>query len=334
MSKAESIDVLKMKMKPLGFRFEELQLGTPARSYTRITSQKGNSIVISTSSPLYPFATASARTVYKDKLKLYDLAALLDLQVPRTMVLESSDIYVRKAEVENFLSRYTNVIVKPSSSHGSRGITRDVKSLLEVESAVAVASLESGVTLIQQQFIGEEIRFAVVGGKVRAAILREKAAVIGDGVSSLRQLINADNKSRSLISDTMVPYPKLNAMLIDRHAIKYSDHIIPNGERVELSKSTMIREGASIYDVTSTIHDDYVAIVERLSSQFGSGFIAVDVMVSDYASKSSDSNYIILEINTNPALSLFYSCRDGSHVQIVEKYLADAFEYVLDGWPL
>lgn len=333
MLKNESIDILKMKMEPLGFVFDELELGTPARSYTRVTSKKGNSLVISTSSPLYPFATASARTVYKDKMKLYDLAAMLDLRIPQTLAIGSNEATNKKEEIEDFLNAYPTLIVKPSSSYGSKGITRDIQTFTELEDAIALAGFESDTTLIQQQFIGEEIRFAVIGGKARVAVLRQKAAVVGDGRTPLRELLAIENKSRSDITDTMVQYPLLDGTLIDEEFLE-SDHVVANGERVELSKSTMIRDGASMYDVTAAIHGDYVAAVERLASQFGPGFIAVDIMVSDYTAASDSANYVILEVNTNPALSLFYSCRDGAHSPIVEKYLADAFEYALDGWQL
>lgn len=331
MSANESIDILKQKMEPRGFSFELIQLGMPARSYTRIHSPGGNTIIVSSSSPLYPFATSSARTIYRDKRRLYDLAQLLGLQIPATLTIQAGDFLQRYDELKQFLDHHGTVIVKPDSGSGSKGLSLDITTIAQLENAVQTAREVSQGILIQRQFYGEEIRFAVIGGKVRAALLRQKAVVIGNGHATLHQLVEQENQARAGVIDTMVPYPQLDESFIDKTGLG-EDDIVPLGERVELNKGTMIRTGASIYDVTGQVHSDYISIVEQLASQFGPGFLAVDLMLEDYTLESEIGNHVILEVNTNPALSLFYSCRDGKHVPIVEDYLADALLYAMDGW--
>jgi D-alanine-D-alanine ligase-like ATP-grasp enzyme len=325
MSSPQSIDILQKILGPKGYNFEQVLLGRAKTSFTRITSPSGSMLMISTNNPLFPFASSTARLIYKDKLKSYDLAQQLGIQTPKMVSIQRDSLRDEMANLREFLMTEKRVIVKPSNGAGSHGLTLDISSIEQFEVALETVFMDSPTALIQAQFIGEEIRFATIDGTVRSALLRKKPVVIGDGVKTVRELIRQENEDRLRIRKSLVDYPQLDSLLVPEELLN-SETVPATGDAVELNKSTMIKGGASIYNILDDVHPGYLELVEKMASQFGPGFLVVDFMMSDYMQMPTQGNYIYLETNVNPALSLFYSCRDGKQSDIAERYIAPMIE--------
>ena len=283
-------------------------------------------VTLSTDSPLYPFATSSARLITNHKNLSYDLASKIGISHPDSVTIYPDDQVFKAATL--LLETHGLVIVKPNSGSVSNGLTLNISRTDALPEAIKHARSFSDKVLVQQQVRGDEVRFVVVDGAVRAAILRQTPGVTGDGTTTLGQLIKDENVSRSSIVDTAVPYPRIDSDLVNMDAVNL-DSIPALNERVELGKGTMIRLGASIYDVTETIHPSYLEIAEKLGVQLGNGFVVVDIMIHDYTKPAGNNNYAFIEYNLCPALQLFYSCRDGKHFDVVGDYIAPMIEMML-----
>jgi cyanophycin synthetase len=156
----------------------------------------------------------------------------------------------------------------------------------------------------------------VVDGKVKAAILRQTPQLVGDGTSTIAELLENENAARRQLRMQYVSYQPLDSELITQ-AGKQSTEILPKGEVLTLGLGTMIRTGASVYNVLSEVHPSYIRTAENLAENLGSRFIVVDIMIHDYTKPQSDTNYAFIEFNTAPVFKLFYSCRDGNHYDIL-----------------
>jgi cyanophycin synthetase len=322
-----TMDLLQKSLEARGYSSRTLILGASKKSFTQFSSPKTSRLLtLSTDSPLYPFATSSARLIANFKEFSYDLAQSIGVSIPESAVIEHDDAKFTKAK--ELLEKHAVVIVKPNSSSVSNGLTLNIDSPDQLQEAIAFARQYSDRVLVQRQVKGEEIRFAVADGKVRGAILRQTPGVTGNGRDTLAQLIDEENKARAAISDTAVPYLAIDDTLLKLDA--FDMHSVPaDGERVELGKGTMIRTGASIYNVLDEVHPSYIEIVEKLADQIGNGFAAVDVMLEDYTQPATDSNYAFIEFNLTPAIQLFYSCRDGKHFDVAGEYLAPMIDKIL-----
>lgn len=326
MTRHLSLDLIQRYLEPRGYTFKELQLGTRRRTYTQITSPANRSMVISQRKLVPPFTSTSAQSLFANKSSMYDFVQLYGVKVPSTLAVVNTNH--GDEEVTDFLKAAGTVIVKPHNSFASNGLTLNITTESQLKAAVTKAFAFSSSVLVQQQFYGEEVRFLTVDGTVRAALIRRKAHVVGDGVDTIAQLISEENKTRELITDTLVSYPQLTESLVE-HDLLASNKIPAEGEVIELNKSTMISGGASVYNVLDEIDSSYIEKVETIASQFGTGYLAIDLMFHDHTAAASSDNYVFLEVNTNPVLSMFYSCRDGNHVPIVEKYIGPIFERAL-----
>lgn len=326
MTRHLSLDIIQRYLEPRGYTFKKFQLGARRRTYVQIISPTNRSMVISQCKLAPPFTSISAQGLFANKSSMYDFVQLFGVAVPATLAVLKANR--EDEEATSFLKAASTVIVKPHNSFASNGLTLNITTESHLKTAITKAFEFSPSVLVQKQFYGEEIRFLTVDGTVCAALIRRKAHVIGDGVQTIAQLISEENKSRALVTDTFVSYPQLSELLVDNELLT-SNKVPANREVIELNKSTMISGGASVYNVLDEIDSSYIQKVEMIASQFGTGYLAIDLMFHDHTVVATPDNYVFLEVNTNPVLSMFYSCRDGNHIPVVEKYIGPIFERAL-----
>lgn len=261
----------------------------------------------------YPFTTPTvvALSTNKEEATKHVLAKGLNAPATLRLVKDSFD----EMAIEDFLRKYKRIVVKPLDRSLSLGLTTDILTLQKALRAVKKAAEYSSGVILQEQVFGDEVRFAVIDGKVSAALMRRTPRVIGDGVSTVAELVKIENKQREAIDFSLVEYPLLTQELI--HKSVDMSAVPDKGEVVELSRATMISRGCSVYDVLDEIHPSYIDIVEQLVRELDAGFIVVDIFLKDFREPAADDNYWFIEFNTSPVLKLFYSCRDGKMHDII-----------------
>ncbi len=82
------------------------------------------------------------------------------------------------------------VAVKPLDANQARGVTLDVQAEAEMTGAFQSAVAFSSDVLVEEMVQGDDYRVLVIGGKVVAAAQRQPAQVMGDGIHTVRQLID------------------------------------------------------------------------------------------------------------------------------------------------
>lgn len=272
------------------------------------TSPEGNQWVTSASKIVYPFTSKLLSRLSTDKNAATKYVKVENVNVPGTLKIYHDSYELDK--IEKFIQKYQKVIVKPLDRSLSLGLTTDISTVEKVKKAIKHAAQYSDALLIQQQVFGEEIRFTVLNGKVVAALLRQTPRVVGDGVSTIQELIDEDNINRCDTVYSLVPYPQIIKEMI-RSNLDLT-LVAKEGEVVELSRATMISKGCSVYDVLESVDESYLQIVESLVRTLKTNFIVVDLFIEDYTVRANDKNYWFIEFNTSPVLKLFYSCRDAN----------------------
>lgn len=265
----------------------------------------------------YPLNHGAVMEMADQKALAEEWVRQFGASTPDTIVLLQNE-KLNKGDAQAFLDKYQKLVVKPETSFGSKGLTMNITNLDDLaqalEKARAVDQLRDSV-LVQQQVPGEEFRFAILGGKVQGVIAREKLRIIGDGVSTIGELIAIENTEREKVSEhTLVKYPAVEEVA----QFSYDEaEVLPAGEKRILSEATLIAGGASVYDVSDKVHESYVQFTENLATKMGAGFIVVDLLLQDISVPMTAANTYFNEFNKAPALKMFYSERNGSNVDIL-----------------
>lgn len=314
-----SINLLEDWLKNRGFTSQKISLGFPEKSDFLLISKddKDSALMFSAKRISFPQTTSATRDITSDKTKTYDLANHFNISHPSTIVINAKDYEIKPAI--SFLEKCNSIVVKPYNGLQSRGVSLDVSDEDTLRQAISEAGKLSDSVILQKQFEGQEIRFTVIDNKVRSALLRKKPEVVGDGKSTVAQLIDFENNLRTKITSSLVTYPKLEGKLISS---KIDLSSVPKtGELVEISKATMIRNGASVYEVLNEVDASYIAIAEKICSPLISSLVCVDLMIKDFKKPADENNYNLIELNLGMSLPLCYSARDGRNFTIIENYL-------------
>ena len=317
--KHASYKLLGRELKALGYTMSEEH--DDNRLFVSYISPKGRIWRARAAMIDYPFTSATVRSLSKNKAEATKFVTLHGMHAPATIKIIGDAVDM--TSIEKFLNRYGRVVVKPLNRSLSIGLTTDITTILQLQKAIKKAAKYSSEVLIQEQVFGEEVRFAVINGKVVSSLLRRTPQVVGDGTSTVAELIAQENVERRKIDYTLVPYPELTDELV-RKSLDMTK-VPAAGEVVELSRATMISKGCSVYDILSEIDESYIRLVESLVEDLDTGFIVVDIFIKNFREPASEDNYWFIEFNTSPVLKLFYSCRDGNMHDILPA-LAEAID--------
>lgn len=272
----------------------------------------------------YPSISSFQNHITNTKSLAYDIVAAAGVPTPFTRVMHDGETMTEQAARE-LISLYGKLVVKPDDSSLSHGLTINITTPEELTEAVTNARPHSknGTVLVQQQVSGEEVRFVYLDGEIVAAMLRETPKVTGDGRATIEELIEKENALRREIHDSLVAYPLLTPAMVSS-TVDWT--WVPSaGEVVELNRATMIGRGASVYNVIDAVDASYVALAKACGDAIGIGFVVVDMMIDDYTVPATNKSVYFNEFNSSPVLKLFYSCRDGKHLDIVPR-LVDALD--------
>jgi cyanophycin synthetase len=195
------------------------------------------------------------------------------------------------------------VVVKPTDGNHGRGVTLDLRTREEVEAAYLVAERHGSGVMVERLVAGDEHRLLVVGGRVAAAARGETAWIVGDGRSSVAQLIdsqiNADPR-RGLTED----FP-LNRISLDDAVVALDlqrqgfvgDSVPAKGRRVLVQ-----RNGNVATDCTDDVHPDVARAVTLAARVVGLDIAGVDLVASDIGKPLKAQDGAIVEVNAGPGL--------------------------------
>jgi len=200
------------------------------------------------------------------------------------------------------------VVIKPRFGNHGRGISANLHTREQVERAFAAALAEAPEVLCERHIPGADHRLLVVGERVVAAALREPAQVIGDGVATVRELIdrvNADPR-RSDGHATVLSRIKLDAIGLAVLAEQgYTADSVPTaGARVMLRRTANLSTGGTASDITDRVHPEAAARAVDAARVVGLDIAGVDLLAQDIGASLESQGGAVVEVNAGPGLRM------------------------------
>lgn len=244
-----------------------------------------------------------------------------NIKAPKGDEFFSLDEAIKKAH------KYVNkaIVVKPKSTNFGLGISifKEGPKVEEIEEAFKLAFEHDNTVLVEEFINGKEYRFLVIGDKVPGILHRVPANVIGDGKSSIRELVKEKNKSSLRGKGYKTPLEKINldnnAKLFLKHLGKDFDYVPEKDEIVYLRENSNISTGGDSIDYTDLIPQRFKNIAIESAKAVGANICGVDMMIEDY--KDENSNYAIIELNFNPAIHIHSFPYKGEEREIAKEIL-------------
>lgn len=245
---------------------------------------------------------------------------LLDagMPVPSHSLVGSSQQAVNVAEKIGY-----PVVVKPVNLDGGIGVAAGLKSPIDVVQAFNLAKKYSDNIMVQKHFTGRDYRITTFQGKILWVIERIPAGVEGDGIHSIRELLEIKNQDPNRGDGDHFALKKIkiddevNSLLVE--ANKNMDTILNVGEFVALKRRANIAAGGMPISVMGNVHIDNERLAIRAAELLGLDLAGVDLLIPDISQSWMTVGAAICEINSQPTLGSFTS----KHVykQIIETLL-------------
>lgn len=200
------------------------------------------------------------------------------------------------------------LVVKPVDGNHGRGITVNINNYEDALVAFHAAKNVSNAVIIEKYITGHDYRLLVINNVLVAAALRTPANVVGDGVSTIQQLIDQVNSDprRGFGHENVLTKITINDLTLGLIKSKgYSlDTVIAKDEQLILKDTANLSTGGTAEDVTDFVHPANISMVERISRIIDLDICGVDIMTSDISKPLSETGGAVLEVNAGPGFRM------------------------------
>ena len=262
-------------------------------------------------------ATVTGRTPHiavelaSDKEETNKILGSLGLPVPRQELVQSADAAWRAARRLG-----GPVVLKPYNGNHGRGITINVTAEDDVRAGFEAAREHSRSVIVETYLAGDDHRLLVVNGELIAATRRTPGHVVGDGASTVAQLVDVVNSDprRGVGHEKVLTKLKLDReaeLMLERKG--YTAESVPAaGEVVPLRSTANLSTGGTATDVTDIIHPDNRAMAERAVRAVGLDVGGVDFLSTNIAESYKSIGGGICEVNAAPGFRMHIAPSEGT----------------------
>ncbi len=152
-----------------------------------------------------------------------------------------------------------------------------------------------------EEFVeGEDLRIIVIDNQVVAAAVRKPASIRGNGVLTIKELIEKQSRRRAAAThgESSIPLDTETERTIIKAKYKLTD-ILPERVNLSVRKTANLHTGGTIQDVTSKLHPALKEAAVSGAQALQIPVVGFDFLVPDVAGP----DYVIIEANERPGLA-------------------------------
>jgi cyanophycin synthetase len=246
---------------------------------------------------------AIAERIAQDKELTRSLLGVVGVPVPEGRPVDSAeDAWAAAQEIGGA------VVVKPRDANHARGVATGLTTRAQVVGAYEAALKEGTGVLVERYAPGVDHRLLVVGGRLIAAARREAAQVVGDGSSTIAELVERINQDPRRGDGFLTPLGRipLDAPALDVLSSQgYTpESIPPKGNRVQMRRQSHIITGGVAYDVTDRVHPAVATRAVEAARVVGLDVAGIDIVATDVSRPLEEQGGVVVEVNAGPGLGL------------------------------
>lgn len=233
-------------------------------------------------------------------------------------LLEQAEVEVPKGDIirrERSLEDACNhvgfpLVIKPVDGNHGRGITVDIQNYDDALIAFhhAKESSRNGAIIVEKFIKGDDYRLLVINNRLVAAAKRTPAHVIGDGKSTVQELIDEVNRDprRGYGHENVLTQITVNELTeaIIKDAGYSLDSVISNEEMLILKDTANLSTGGTAEDVTDIVHPSNISMAERISKIIDLDICGIDIATTDISKPLSETGGAVLEVNAGPGFRM------------------------------
>ena len=241
-------------------------------------------------------------------------------------ILESAGVPVPQGTVIEYLDDLEQaiadiggypIVIKPLDGNHGRGITININDNTEAEIAYDLASKasKSRSIIVERYYPGNDHRVLVIDYKVVAVAERVPAHVIGDGKSTVKELIELTNQDpkRGNGHDnvlTKITVDQTSQAVLEKQGFNL-DSVLPLQKVAYLRATANLSTGGVAIDRTDLIHPENLWLAQRVAKVIGLDIAGIDIVTSDISKPLRETGGVIVEVNAAPGFRMHAAPSEG-----------------------
>jgi cyanophycin synthetase len=276
--------------------------------------------------------SAVARMASTDKHLAKELLQAAGVPVPRGRLVSTvEEAWAAACELG------PPVAVKPQDADLATGVSLDLHTREQVDAAFEDARRHSSGVLVERFAPGMEHRVLVVADRVVAVTRIEPPQVVGDGRSTVAELVaevNRDPRRGGAGSGAPLSQLRLDETAVAALAAQgYTPASVPPaGKRVLVRRNPpYFKNGGNLIDLTDRIHPGNVGHAVAAAQALQLRVAGLDVVALDIARPLEEQGGVVVEINVSPGLWLHMAPWADCPRPVGEEIVASMFPPGSDG---
>jgi cyanophycin synthetase len=217
------------------------------------------------------------------------------------------------------------IVIKPLDGNHGRGITINITDMKLAEEAYDAAKAVSKGVIVERFYVGRDHRVLVVNGKVVAVAERVPAHVVGDGKSTIAELIDETNRDPRRGEGhanilTRIELDRTSWELLERQGYTL-DTVLQPREVCYLRATANLSTGGVAIDRTDEIHPENIWLAQRVAKVIGLDIAGIDVVTSDISRPLREMDGVIVEVNAAPGFRMHFCPSEGIPRNVAEPVL-------------
>jgi len=216
------------------------------------------------------------------------------------------------------------LVVKPSNGSLSQHVTCPIISEAELINAIKIAKQYSPAFIVEKFITGKLYRATVVAQKHVFICRKEKANVIGDGVSTIEKLIGEKNKhpfrGNTLQQNTTLHQIPITDTLITNLQKKdlSLDSVVPKNEKIYLMEKFVLSHGCDIINCGAETHLETKEMFLQTAKILKTDLVGIDFICPDITKSYKAQENAILETNGLPYIDMHQFPSHGEPDRVAE----------------
>jgi hypothetical protein len=215
------------------------------------------------------------------------------------------------------------VIVKPRAGSRGRHSTTYVKTIDELKFAYKVAKKLCFWVVVEEQLFGPVYRATLINYELCGVLRGDSPQVVGDGLSSIAQLISAKNSANHpgvkdiVVDDSMEDF-------LQKQNLNLST-VLEKGKLVNLSEKIGVNYGGSSSEDYDVCHTDNKELFIRAAKIVGDPIVGFDFIIPDITRSWKEQKCGFLEANSLPFINLHHHPLLGQPRNVAAKVWGQVF---------
>jgi cyanophycin synthetase len=254
-----------------------------------------------------PLADPVSTELASDKALARQLMAEAGVSVPESGVFAPRAFSSARTFLE---SAAGPCVVKPRWGAAGGGVTGSVSNADQLGQALRRAGTVAEDVLVERQVAGDHYRVLLLDGEVLDVLRRLHPRVIGDGASTIEQLMAAEYERR-LATEGLDGLKPLHVDLDCLFTLEASglrlDTVLPAGVAARVKTATNNSSSRECTTFTAPVSPELIAHARAAAGALGVRLAGVDVLTTDPSVPLAESGGVVLEVNPTPGLWHHYN---------------------------